>query len=185
MSFRSAPCARSSYAAGTHSACTAFTRDDLPMPRAPQRSALLAGSPAANRRVFSRDAGAVIDALEQPSGTRLTWATGSKTAASGCQMKASARRNRARPTRRRQPLEGVRDPFEARDQDRLSLMRDIENGRGLSDFACSERVSFNSAGRKSPLLPSRQPSRLQRRLRNTIVRHFSGGRRRRAALAQA
>src|SRR3712207_6733316 len=35
------------------SACTALTSDDLPMPRAPQRRALLAGRPRAKRSVLS------------------------------------------------------------------------------------------------------------------------------------
>ncbi len=35
------------------SACAAFTRDDLPMPRAPHSMALLAGCPAAKRSVLS------------------------------------------------------------------------------------------------------------------------------------
>ena len=35
------------------SACTAFTRLDFPIPRAPQSSALLAGNPRANRSVFA------------------------------------------------------------------------------------------------------------------------------------
>ena len=47
-------------------ACTALTSELLPMPRAPQSSALLAGRPCGEAaRVLEQDVARAIDALEQ------------------------------------------------------------------------------------------------------------------------
>src|SRR5919109_3262532 len=72
-------------------ACTALTRDDLPMPRAPQSSALLAGSPRANRSVFSTSVSRMRSIpLSRDISTRLTSATGVSRRPCGCQANASA-----------------------------------------------------------------------------------------------
>ena len=61
------------------SACAALTSEDLPMPRAPHSSALLAGRPWAKRRVLSRSwSEARSMPLSRPSGWRLTCGTGRK-----------------------------------------------------------------------------------------------------------
>src|SRR5690606_34189275 len=72
-------------------ACTALTSDDLPMPRAPHRSALLAGRPAAKRCVLSARMSRTrstprINAMS----TRLTRWTGSSAPVSADQTKQSA-----------------------------------------------------------------------------------------------
>ena len=91
-SFKSAPAALSSLASWLCTcACTAFTSEDLPMPRAPHRSALLAGSPRAKRSVLSTSCGAMCPSpLRRASGTRLTCWTASKLCRSACQTNASA-----------------------------------------------------------------------------------------------
>ncbi len=72
-------------------ACAALTSDDLPMPRAPHSSALLAGSPRANRMVLSISWSAACEMpLSSLSGTRLTLATAWNPSGSACQTKASA-----------------------------------------------------------------------------------------------
>src|SRR3954452_16282380 len=71
-------------------ACAAFTSDDLPMPRAPHNSALLAGYPLAKRSVFSRRMSRSRSIpRSRPISTRLTRGTGASRPL-GCQMKASA-----------------------------------------------------------------------------------------------
>src|SRR5215831_10602787 len=71
-------------------AWAAFTSDDFPMPRAPQSSALLAGSPLANRSVFSIRMSRIRSMpLSRVSATRLTRAT-LVSRPFGCQTKASA-----------------------------------------------------------------------------------------------
>src|SRR6516164_6371542 len=71
-------------------ACAAFTSDDLPMPRAPHSSALLAGSPLAKRSVFSIRMSRIRSMpLSSISSTRLTRPTVLKRPL-GCQTKASA-----------------------------------------------------------------------------------------------
>ena len=72
-------------------ACAALTSDDLPMPRAPHSSALLAGRPRAKRWVFStrRSRTRSIPRRSEMS-TRLTRATGASAPLSARQMKASA-----------------------------------------------------------------------------------------------
>src|ERR1700712_3071808 len=68
----------------------AFTSDDLPMPRAPHNSALLAGYPLAKRSVFSIRMSRIRSMpLSRLSSTRLTRGTGASRPL-GCQMKASA-----------------------------------------------------------------------------------------------
>ena len=58
------------------SACAALTSEDLPMPRAPHSSALLAGNPSAKRRVFSSNwSEARSIPLRSAIGWRLTRAT--------------------------------------------------------------------------------------------------------------
>ena len=72
-------------------ACAALTSDDLPMPRAPHSSALLAGRPRAKRSVFStRRSRTRSMPLSSDMSTRLTAATGASRRPSGCQTKASA-----------------------------------------------------------------------------------------------
>src|SRR5262245_50807489 len=76
-------------------ACTALTSDDFPMPRAPQRSALLAGRPRAKRSVFSTSTSRMRSMpLSSDISTRLTLATGTSLRPSGCQENASAAANR-------------------------------------------------------------------------------------------
>ena len=61
------------------------------MPRAPHSSALLAGSPLANRSVFSISVSRMRSMpLSSIISTRLTRGTGARRAPLGCQMKASA-----------------------------------------------------------------------------------------------
>ena len=72
-------------------ACTALIREDFPIPRAPQRSALFAGSPRANLSVFStRRSRTRSIPLSSDIATRLTLATGTSRRPSGCHTKASA-----------------------------------------------------------------------------------------------
>ena len=72
-------------------ACAAFTSDDLPMPRAPQSSALFAGRPRVKRSVFSTKRSRTRSMpLRSDISTRLTRATGASRRPSGCQTKASA-----------------------------------------------------------------------------------------------
>ena len=74
---RSASAGRRLAALALIAACAALTSDDLPMPRAPHSSALLAGRPSAKRSVFSiRMSRIAVDALEQARSTRLTRGTG-------------------------------------------------------------------------------------------------------------
>src|SRR3954467_6709044 len=69
----------------------ALTRDDLPMPRAPQSSALFAGRPLAKRSVFSiRVSRTRSMPLSSVIWTRLTRGTGTSREPCACQMKASA-----------------------------------------------------------------------------------------------
>ncbi len=71
------------------SACTALTSDDLPVPRAPHKSTLLAGSPLAKRNVLSKSfafCGSIP--FKRAIGRRLTRVTGSIASGSVCQMKA-------------------------------------------------------------------------------------------------
>src|SRR5207253_2240634 len=71
-------------------AWVALTSDDLPMPRAPHSSALLAGSPLAKRTVFSIRMSRIRSIpLSRPRSTRLTRGTGASRPF-GCQTKASA-----------------------------------------------------------------------------------------------
>src|SRR3981189_3637107 len=71
-------------------ACAAFTSDDLPMPRAPHSSTLLAGRPSAKRSVFwMRMSRTRSIPLSRPMSTRLTRGTGTSRPF-GCQMKALA-----------------------------------------------------------------------------------------------
>ena len=107
-SFRSCPSARTA-------ACTALTRLDLPMPRAPQSSALLAGRP---RGELARVLPAACRATGRcrpaaSSATRLTSATGSSRSGAACQTKASAAaKSGACAGARRQPLQRRGDPFQ-------------------------------------------------------------------------
>ena len=72
-------------------ACVALTSELLPMPRAPHSSTLLAGSPAAKRRVLSsRMSRTRSIPCSRSSSTRFTLATGSSQSPSACQTKASA-----------------------------------------------------------------------------------------------
>ena len=60
--------------------------DDFPIPRAPQSSALFAGSPLANRSVFSTSTSRIRSTpLSSDISTRLTRATGASRRPSGCQ----------------------------------------------------------------------------------------------------
>ena len=69
----------------------AFTSDDLPMPRAPQSSALLAGRPLAKRSVLSISTSRTRSIpRSRDMSTRLTLGTGTRRRPSGCQTKASA-----------------------------------------------------------------------------------------------
>src|SRR5262245_46113440 len=71
-------------------ACAALTSDDLPMPRAPHSSALLAGRPLAKRSVFSIRMSRIRSMpFRRLISTRLTRGTGDSRP-SGCQTKASA-----------------------------------------------------------------------------------------------
>src|SRR6516225_4154227 len=71
-------------------ACAAFTREDLPMPRAPHKSALFAGKPLAKRSVFStRTSRTQSIPLSSDISTRLTRGTGARRP-SGCHTNASA-----------------------------------------------------------------------------------------------
>src|ERR1700742_1034815 len=71
-------------------AWVAFTSEDLPMPRAPQSRALLAGSPSAKRSVFSIRMSRIRSMpLSRPRSTRLTRGTGASRPF-GCQTNASA-----------------------------------------------------------------------------------------------
>src|ERR1700760_1829735 len=71
-------------------AWAAFTSDDLPMPRAPHNSALLAGRPSANRSVFSIRMSRIRSIpLSRSISTRLTRGT-ALSRPFGCQTKASA-----------------------------------------------------------------------------------------------
>ena len=84
-------------------ACAALTSDDLPMPRAPHSSALLAGRPLAKRSVFSIRMSRIRSMpLSRPRSTRLTCGTGASRPF-GCQTKASAlpARRRSRPSAKR------------------------------------------------------------------------------------
>ena len=72
-------------------ACAAFTSDDLPMPRAPHRSALLAGRARAKRWVFStRRSRTRSTPRRSARSTRLTRRTGASAPLSARQTKASA-----------------------------------------------------------------------------------------------
>src|SRR3569833_372712 len=72
------------------SAWAAFTSDDLPMPRAPHSSALLAGRPSAKRSVFSIRMSRIRSMpLSRSISTRLTRGAALKRPF-GCQTKASA-----------------------------------------------------------------------------------------------
>ena len=65
-------------------ACTALTSEDLPMPRAPHSSALLAGRPRAKRSVFStRMSRTRSMPLSSDMSTRLTRGTGRELAGIG------------------------------------------------------------------------------------------------------
>src|SRR5256885_1467884 len=69
----------------------ALTSDDLPMPRAPQSSALFAGRPLAKRSVFSISVSRTRSMpLSSVIWTRLTRGTGTSREPCACQMKASA-----------------------------------------------------------------------------------------------
>ncbi len=71
-------------------ACTALTSDDLPMPRAPHKSALLAGNPRAKRSVFSKSRSRTRSIpFRSDISTRLTREIGANRPG-GCQTKASA-----------------------------------------------------------------------------------------------
>ena len=96
------------------SACAALTSEDLPMPRAPQSSALLAGRPSANRRVLSSSWSAARSMpLSRASGWRLTCCDGNE--GLGARLpheglgarEIGARRPRAAPCARARPR-GVR-----------------------------------------------------------------------------
>jgi preprotein translocase subunit YajC len=64
-------------ALAVHMACTAFTSELLPVPRAPQSSALLAGRPLAKRRVLSSsDVLLAVDAHQQVDVHAVDWAQG-------------------------------------------------------------------------------------------------------------
>ena len=95
-------------------ACAAFTSDDLPMPRAPHSSALLAGRPLAKRSVFSTSTSRTRSMpLSSDISTRLTRLTGASRRPSGCQTKASApAKSGSGRALRRQPLERVGDALE-------------------------------------------------------------------------
>ena len=68
-----------------------MTSDDLPMPRAPHSSALLAATPLAKRCVFSsRMSRTRSMPFSNGRSTRFTFATGCSQAPSACQTKASA-----------------------------------------------------------------------------------------------
>ena len=72
-------------------ACVAFTSEDLPIPRAPQSIALLAGNPLAKRRVFSTRMDFWRSTpFSKPISTRETTGTGAREAGTGCQTNASA-----------------------------------------------------------------------------------------------
>src|SRR5262249_38396621 len=86
-------------AAALTPACAAFTSDDLPMPRAPQSNALLAGKPLGKRPVFlTRTSGTRSIPFRSDISTRFTWATGASRP-SGCQINASAAARSARAVR--------------------------------------------------------------------------------------
>src|SRR5262249_45107651 len=71
-------------------ACAALTNEDLPMPRAPQSRALLAGRPLAKRSVFSIRMSRIRSMpFNRKRSTRLTRLT-SLNRPFGCQTKASA-----------------------------------------------------------------------------------------------
>ena len=94
-------------------ACAALTSDDLPMPRAPHSSALLAGRPLAKRSVFSTSVSRTRSMpLSSDISTRLTRGTGASRAVrmpdEGVGGGEIGRRRRPR----RQPLERVGDALE-------------------------------------------------------------------------
>ncbi len=92
-------------------ACAALTSELLPVPRAPHNSTLLAGSPAAKRRVLSSRMSRTRSIPRNSSiSIRLTAPTGSSHPRSACHTNASATVEIDRRRRRRgQALEGVGD----------------------------------------------------------------------------
>ncbi len=122
------------------------------MPRAPQSSALLAASPAANRRVLSSRMPAVRSMpLSRLSGTRLTSGTGSKRLPSVCQTKASAASKSAvRTARRAKAVECIGDPFEKWPY-RLGVVHLQVRMRYLSGIACLIAAVRDANGKRSRL----------------------------------
>ena len=152
-------------------ACAALTSELLPMPRAPHSSALLAGSPAAKRRVLSsrmsRDA---VDALEEgqrrPGSPRPPVAGA---AASRARRKRPRRRDRGGARRRRR---------QALQRSRRCARRGRRSGSAASANTLSRRIRQGapiitrracSKGRHR-----RSPASLQTRPPVTIVRATSG-----------
>ena len=121
-------------------ACAAFTSELLPMPRAPQRSALLAGRPAAKRSVLSISVSRERSMpLRSGSSTRLTLGTGCRRGGSACQTKASAAERSASPGRSgREPFERGGDPLEQRRRE-IRVFRAMACSRSCPPGAISRR----------------------------------------------
>ena len=80
-----------SVASDRTAACVALTSDDLPIPRAPHKSTLLAGSPSAKRDVLScRMSRTRSTPRISPMSIRLGLGTGCRYCVSGSQIKHSA-----------------------------------------------------------------------------------------------
>ena len=114
ISTRARACGHSSLTA----AWAALTSELLPVPRAPHSSTLLAGSPAAKRRVLSsRMSRTRSIPRNSPISTRLTASTGSSQPRSACHTKASAAsRSTGGGRRRGEALEGIGDAAQQRQQ---------------------------------------------------------------------
>ena len=133
-------------------ACTALTSELLPMPRAPQSSALLAGRPAAKRRVFSSSVSRERSMpFRSGSATRLTFGTGCRRGGSACQTKASAaERSGTAGAGGRQPLERRGDALEAasRGRDQSSLQ-----ACALRELGAAARYHARAGQGKAPRRP--------------------------------
>ena len=104
-----------SFSAARPRRCTALTSELLPMPRAPQSSALLAGSPRAKRvGIGEQRIAHAVDALEQRKRHAVDrLRRGGRSRVSACQTKASRRREVGRfGLARSEPLERAGDPLD-------------------------------------------------------------------------
>ena len=123
------------------SACAAFTSDDLPMPRAPHSSALLAGRPRAKRRVLSSSCSAARSMpLSRPSGWRLTCATARKRFGRGLPHEGLAHaRNRPWPAAAAPAARGLRQGAPG--------ARGWPSRRSSRQMASCARLAANASGR--------------------------------------